>query len=134
MTFRAATADDADFFWYWRERAEQAQWYEGPLTTREQHQEWFIDRLERISLLVWMYGANELYGARGCVRIDSNGEMAFDGDPSLLATMLRELKYQEVGLGDRLKVTLDKGDRVKAKALKEAGFREYPVRFFCYRP
>jgi len=69
----------------------------------------------------------------GVVRIDSNGELAFDAHPDLLPAMLRELMPQAVYYGGRLKVTLDKDDRAKARALKAAGFGQYPVKFFCYR-
>lgn len=129
MSFRPATSDDADFFWYWRERAESADWYIAAKTAYEDHVEWFLERLGRIQLLVWNYEGRPA----GAVRIDSNGEVAFHCNPLLGARLLGELKtYAKVH--GRLKVTVDEADRASAKALRDAGFRQYPVKFFCYRP
>jgi len=132
MSFRRATPADEDFFWQWREAAEAQPWYEGRGTTRAEHHAWFVDRLSRITMLVWErmdYG-----GPVGIVRIDSNGELAFEASHLLMPAMLRELLPHATYYGGRFKVTLDKDDKAKAKALKQAGFREYPVKFFCYRP
>ncbi len=129
--FRPATVDDEEFFWYWRERSERAHWYDGPKTTREQHGDWFRDRLDRVTLLVWE--RTDYGGPSGVVRVDSNGELAFDAHPSLTVWMLEELKPLASELG-RFKVTVDRGDKAKARALEDAGFREAPVRFFGYRP
>lgn len=128
--FRPATTDDADFFWYWRERAEAEPWYGGSVTDYDAHLAWFLDRLGRIELLIWIYDGRPA----GAVRIDSNGEVAFSANPLLASRMLGELKAFAANYGGRLKVTVDAADRASAKALKDAGFREYPVRFFCYRP
>jgi hypothetical protein len=130
MTFRPATIDDEDFFWYWRERAEFAYWYGGAKTTREQHGEWFRTRLDRITMLVWERPDR---GPAGIVRVESNGELAFDAQPSLMVRLLEEFKPYASDFG-RFKVTVDDGDKTKARALKAAGFVESPVRFFCYRP
>lgn len=127
MSFRAATLDDVEQFWFWRQMAEGKPWYEGKTTTRAQHGKWFAHRLGHITLLVW---DDDHIGGSGVVRVDSNSELAFDATHprSMLEAFLAQWK------GGRLKATVDQGDSVKALALSEAGFGEYPVRFFCYRP
>lgn len=129
MSFRLAVAADEELFWYWRERSERAHWYDGPKTTRADHGQWFRDRLDRITMLVWSFNGE----ASGTVRVDSNGEVAFDTHPSLMTAMLRELMPYASDFG-RFKVTVDRGDKTKARALEAAGFEEFPVRFFGYRP
>lgn len=129
MSFRPATTDDADFFWYWRERAEEEPWYGGPKTDYDDHLAWFLDRLGRIDLLVWLYDGRPA----GAVRIDSNGEVAFDCNPLLTARLMTEVKAYAKKYG-RLKVTIDEADRASAKGLRDAGFRQFPVKFFHYRP
>lgn len=129
MTFRPATLEDEEFFWYWREAAERRHWYEGRVTTRAEHGRWFRARIGRLTMLVWeMLGVSE-----GVVRIDSNGEVAFHANPSLMAEMLEELKPYAAEYGGRLKVTVDKQDRASERALQEAGFTEFPVTFFAYK-
>lgn len=129
MTFRPATADDEGFFYFWREAAEQRYWYAGRRTSRHEHTQWFQARLGRITMLVWEH-ANEPHGV---VRIDTNGEVAFHGTPTLMAEMLEELKPYAAEYGGRLKVTLDRQDKASGRALEEAGYSEYPVRFFAYK-
>lgn len=130
MSFRPATTDDADFFWYWRERAEAAPWYVSARTEYDDHVSWFLDRIGRVEMLVWIFGGRPA----GTARIDSNGEVSFLCNPMLGSRLLDELKVYAPLYGGRLKVTLDAADRASAKALKDAGFREYPVKFYCYRP
>jgi hypothetical protein len=127
MTFRPATVHDADHFWQWRQQAEQAPWYIGQRTTYDTHLEWFLNRLSKITLLIW----ESLLGT-GIVRIESNGELAFDATNP--RAMLEELLPYAEMYGGRLKVTVDDGDTVKQRALEQAGFVEYPVKFYAYRP
>lgn len=127
--FRPATSDDVDFFWHWRELAEAEDWYGGNRTDYDDHVAWYLDRLGKINLLVWYFDKRPA----GCVRIDSNGEVAFAAHPLLTSKMLEELRPWAKANGGRLKVTLDAGDRDGAKALRDAGFREYPVKFFAWR-
>jgi hypothetical protein len=133
VTFRPATWEDEEFFWFWRHRNEQAGryggWWKHPETTRTEHGAWFRQRLGRIEMLVWMYNDCPM----GCVRIDSNGEVAFDTYADLARLMLDELKPYAAAHG-RLKATVDRADWHAANALEDAGFREHPVRFFAYRP
>ncbi len=129
MSFRPATADDEEFFWAWRQQAEQAAWYEGPPTDRDEHHAWFEDRVSRVMLLVWLYKGKRT----GIVRAESNGEIAFDTSPKLAVAMLEEFRPYAAWYDGRLKATVDRGDP-KGDALEQAGFTESPVRFFTYRP
>lgn len=128
MSFRAATAADEDLFYVHREIAESMPWYQGRKTTPDEHHRWYTTMLDSITLLVW-----NTDDGHGIARIESNGELAFSSTHPV--EMLIELieAYDIAQYGGRLKVTLDKQDRETAKALKAAGFFEYPVRFFAYK-
>ena len=134
MSFRAATLEDEAFFYYWRRYAEArgaaGGWYLGARTTREEHQRWFTDKLLHAVMLVWEREGEAL----GTARIDSNGEVAFSAEPADAPALLRDLQPFAAEYGGRLKVTVDEADRAAIAALTEAGWGEFPVRFFCYRP
>ncbi len=134
MSFRPATARDADFFYYWRRRDESAGirggWYGGALTERDEHARWYADRLHKARLLVW----EKPSGPLGVARIDTNGEVAFSVEPRWAVTMLADLLWFAQTYGGRLKATVDSGDTVRVEALEAAGFCEYEARFFAYRP
>lgn len=135
MSLRPATKNDEALFLYWRARAEregrEGGWYQGQATTKRQHHHWYQDRLQHATLLVWTPFPTK---PAGVARIDTNGEIAFHADPKVAPLLLDELKPYALEHGGRLKATIDHGNTAAAKALEQAGFREYPVRFFCYRP
>jgi hypothetical protein len=134
MTFRQATVDDEELFWYWRNQNEQngraGGWWPHAFTTREQHCDWYLSRLGRITLLVWEPDGHP----EGIVRVDSNGELAFDARDGLAAAMLEELRPLAEQYNGRLKAVVDIGNTAASRALHAAGFREHPVRFYTYRP
>ncbi len=134
MSFRPADEQDEEFFLHWRLRAEnhgrEGGWWDGEPVTPQAHHEWFIRRLRQATMLVWYYDKRPA----GAVRIDSNGEVAFDAHPWLTAKMLEELKPYAAEYGGRLKVTVDRADAETSKKLRAADYREYPVRFHAYRP
>ncbi len=73
----------------------------------------------------------------GCVRVESDGTLHFSVDRNYgtdVPGMLREARGLSAEHGGRLKAVVDKADGWRTKALLEAGFREYPVRFLAYKP
>ncbi len=108
-------------------------WYEGRHTSFSEHRSWYSRNRKRV--LLWVES-----GIRcGMVRVDSNGELAFyvskgfrgDGVERRMLEATHSLAGQ---FGGRLKATVDEGNTWAWQALKEAGFREYPVRFLAYKP
>ncbi len=130
MSFRIATAEDAEWFYRWRLRDEAAGalvgYWNGTRTTRAQHKEWFRARLGYGILTVWEHDGKDA----GCLRIEPNGETTFQAERHHEPLLLEDLKETAVG---KLKFTLDLGDP-RADTLEQAGLVESPVRFFTYRP
>ena len=120
---------DAALLYSWRVKAEAQPWFKGWPVTYEQHVDWLWPRISDplVRMFVWSEDGKDL----GQVRIDSNGELAFDGQGAAAVRMLERVQEQS---HDRIKVTLDPEDSARAEVLEQAGFREAPVRFFIYRP
>ncbi len=72
-------------------------------------------------------------------RVESNGELSFFV-PLIFRRwgveerMLRATHELAAEHGGRLKVTVDAGNEWAQLALLRAGFVEFPVRFYAYRP
>ncbi len=108
-------------------------WYEGRPTRAKEHNLWFERNRERIRMWV------ENDDLCGMVRVDSNGELSFyvphdRRGRGVEQRMLRATHSLAEQFGGRLKATVDEGNTWAWQALREAGFREYPVRFLAYKP
>jgi len=112
---------DADLLYEWRVRREGHGWYGSEPTKYEAHRAWLEARLENplVYVLIWNDG-------EGMIRIDSNGELAFEGP----LEMVRELQSWWRG---KLKATVDVGDD-SGLVLAAAGFRPSAVDFYSWRP
>jgi hypothetical protein len=131
MSFRPATHGDAFILYAWRARDEAGNDYPRR-TTLEQHQAWLDDRIgcPLVDVLIW----EERGWPTGMVRIDSNGELAFNAETDQTAhDMLSAALHHAGRYGGRLKATLDTGDP-KALQLERAGFQAHPSIFLAYRP
>ena len=124
MSFRPATVEDEELFFQWRQRGEAeaaAQgWWDGTRTTVETHHEWFLRRLYDATLLVWIDDGTDA----GCVRIDSNGEVAWETTGARAVQLLEELKPLAVSHGGRLKFTVHRDvPSIRTSALPPRGPR-----------
>lgn len=133
MTLRPATGGDELLFLEWRLKAEargrEGGWYIGPDSTRAGHADWYSRRLGVLGLFVWVHDG----APQGCVRVESNGEVTAYADSIDLIDLLREVKSLAAeSTGKRFKVTVDKADTFTAAALDEAGWTEYPARFYAH--
>lgn len=131
MSFRPATMDDAQRLYDWRRGHETGGWYRKPPTSFHQHAHWLEQRIDNdlVEVLIW----EEDGAAMGSVRIDSNGELAFDAHIGCnVGAMLREAATYARFYGGRLKANVD-ADDPRAAFLERAGFMEYPVRFLAYK-
>jgi hypothetical protein len=118
---------DAGFLYVSRLIAESQPWYEGKPTGYDDHLAWLAARVDNplVTLKVW----EEDGVASGSVRIDSNGEFAFDAGTNA-SEMLRVAVAEYAG---RLKATVDVGDP-KVSLLQRAGFTMYPAVSLIHRP
>lgn len=132
MTLRPAKHGDEQFFFHLREQAEKSNPnYEGQPVEWVTHRNWFTRRIISTppTLFVWTIDGI----AKGCARIEPNGEVVPYTLPERMRSLLAELEPHAVKHGGRLKLTLDPDDPLN-DAVQEAGWAEYPVRFYCYRP
>ncbi len=134
--FRPAEITDTEMLWRWRLEAEEegrrGGWYEGRSTSFDVHSRWLIRHIGRIQ--VWQEPT-----PKGQIRVESNGELSFFV-PRLFRgegveeRMLRAAQELAPEFGGRLKVTVDVGNVWGSQALLRAGFQEFPVKFYAYRP
>ena len=127
--FRPAAFADEQLFYAWRQRDESGDWWHGTPTDTFTHHDWFAERLNVSTLLVWLDNGKPA----GCVRIDPNGEVAFQTARDRELELLDDLKDYADRVGRKLKFTVDLDDP-KCESLWRAGFVESSVRFFAYRP
>lgn len=129
--FRPADLSDLDLLLRWRNEDEQkgidGGWYKGQLTTRAEHQQWFIPNQERIA--IWVEQE-----AVGMVRIESDGSIAFHAPEGVAVRMLRATHPLCGRYGGRLKAVVDEADTERQVALERAGFTEFPAKFYAYKP
>jgi hypothetical protein len=133
VSFRAATIRDAGLLYRWRCESEQQPWWAGTRTSYGDHLRWLVGRHANplVKLLVWEEDGEPV----GTVRIDSNGEVAFDAMTGEAAgRMLEAVHEYAAGYGGRLKASVDQADRDKIRLLQAAGFEKFPVAFLAYRP
>lgn len=131
MSFRDATMDDAPLLYRWRREHEVGGWYRKPPTSFHQHSHWLAQRIDNplVEVLIW----EEDGASMGSVRIDSNGELAFDAHIGCdVGAMLKAAAVYARFYGGRLKANVDDNDP-RAAFLERAGFSEYPVRFLAYK-
>lgn len=138
MSFRPAERDDSALLLRWRQEAESegttGGWWEGKPATAESHAEWLSGRLGKVLILIW----EENGLPAGCVRIESNGELSFHVPAHLRSSgvayrMLVAAQSLAGDYGGRLKAVVDAGNFEAWEALRLAGWREYPVKFLCFK-
>lgn len=138
MNLRPATLHDADLLYEWRVEGEQAEWYEGPQTTREQHDRWLAARLDNPAVRIWIAEIDGLLGAGavGVVRLDSNDELSVEIDPGWrglgYGTEAIQLACEQAE--GRVKACVDGSNEAARRAFLNAGFQHREdVEFYLWR-
>lgn len=133
--FRPATEHDTTLLYRWRRQQETQgtaeNRYQGNHTTPEEHMLWLMARLGNplVDILIW---EPEPFKPTGSVRIDSDGMLTTqNGDPDMARTAAKQHAKKR---GGRLKSLVDETDVDRRTMLEQAGFREYPAAFYCWRP
>lgn len=135
MNFRPATLKDSDLLYKWRTEGEQASWYEGPHTSRDQHEVWLFDRILSVAVRIWIVEEEET--PIGVVRLDSNDEISVEIDPEWRGQGYgtKAIMWACQHATGRVKACVDATNVEARMAFEKAGFEARPdVIFYLYRP
>lgn len=135
MNFRPATLKDSDLLYQWRVEGEQADWYEGPKTSREDHDAWLFSRVHNGAVRIWIIEEEET--PVGVVRLDSNDELSVEIAPEWRGKGYgtKAIQWACRQAQGRVKACVDVSNYHAARAFRKAGFEMRPdVDFYLWRP
>jgi RimJ/RimL family protein N-acetyltransferase len=135
VNLRLATYDDSALLYLWRIEGETADWYEGPHTSRRQHDEWLWRRIGNPCVTIWIVEADN--APVGVVRLDSNDELSVEIAPEHRGEGygVEAIQAACAQAKGRVKACVDATNERARTAFLKAGFAQRDdVIFYLWRP